>query len=167
LPVHEEREQPTILRILIVEDTPERQEWLTGLYRDHAWVLVHTAARAVQLVNAYEFDLISLDYNLAGPANGDAVAESIAASRNARTPVLVHSMNPRGARRLAELLPHAQCVPAGSLVRTNAVAKRIRETLRGGVPVDWLALVSGRTSLPESASNLEPGAPADGPTSSL
>jgi hypothetical protein len=69
--VHEGQQQPTLLRILIVEDTPERQEWLTGLYRDHAWVLVHTAVRAVRLVNAYDFDLISLDYNLAGPANGD------------------------------------------------------------------------------------------------
>jgi CheY-like chemotaxis protein len=167
LPVDEERDQPKNLRILIVEDTPERQEWLTGLYREHAWVLVHTAARAVRLVNAYDFDLISLDYNLAGPANGDAVAEAVAASRNALTPVLVHSMNPQGAGRLAELLPHAQCVPAGSLVRTNAVARRIREALRGGVPEDWLALVSARASSPESASDLEPGAPTDGPNSAL
>lgn len=37
--------QPVVLRILIVEDTPERQGWLTGLYREHAWVLVHTAGR--------------------------------------------------------------------------------------------------------------------------
>jgi CheY-like chemotaxis protein len=161
------QEQPVVLRIPIVEDTPERQEWLTGLYRDHAWVLVHTAARAVRLVNAYDFDLISLDYNLAGPANGDTVAVAIAASRNARTPALVHSMNPRGADRLADLLPHAQCVPAGSLVRTNAVARRIRQALRGGVPRDWLALVSGRATLPDSASDLEPGAPADGPISYL
>jgi hypothetical protein len=51
-------DQPMVLRILIVEDTPERQQWLTGLYREHAWVLVHTAARAVRLVNAYDFDLI-------------------------------------------------------------------------------------------------------------
>jgi CheY-like chemotaxis protein len=132
-----------MLRVLIVEDTPERQEWLTGLYREHAWVLVHTAARAVRLVNAFQFDLISLDYNLAGPDNGDAVAAAIANSPNARTPVLVHSMNPRGAGRLAELLPHAQCVPAGSLVKSNAIAKRIRESLRRGVPADWAALIVG------------------------
>src|SRR5215472_15565563 len=68
--------QPVVLRILIVEDTPERQGWLTGLYREHAWVLVHTAARADRLLNAYDFDLISLDYNLAGPDNGAAVART-------------------------------------------------------------------------------------------
>lgn len=132
------------LRVLIVEDTPERQEWLQALYREHAWVLVHTAARAVCLLNAYDFDLISLDYNLAGPNNGDAVAEAIATSRNAHTPVLVHSMNPRGAGRLAELLPHAACVPVGSIVKTNATAKRVREALRLGVPADWQGLVNAR-----------------------
>jgi CheY-like chemotaxis protein len=158
----ESQEQQTVLRVLIVEDTPERQEWLQQLYREHAWVLVHTAARAVRLVNAYDFDLISLDFNLAGPDTGAAVAEAIAASRNARTPVLVHSMNPRGAGRLAELLPHAQCVPAGSLVKTNTVAKRVREALRAGVPADWPALVSGRVGSSDSAPDAEPGAAADG-----
>jgi hypothetical protein len=49
---------------------------------------------------------------------------------------------------LTELLPHSQCVPAGSLVKTNAVAKRVREALRGGVPANWLALVSGQALRP-------------------
>jgi hypothetical protein len=105
--------------------------------------LVHTAARAIRLINAYDFDLISLDYNLAGPDTGAAVAAAIAGSRNARTPVLIHSMNPRGAERLVELLPQAQCVPAGSLVKTNATAKRVRQALQRGVPSDWLAVVGG------------------------
>ncbi|HET6583341.1 MAG TPA: cyclic-phosphate processing receiver domain-containing protein [Nannocystaceae bacterium] len=142
----ETQEPAVVLRVLIVEDTPERQEWLIGLYREHAWVLVHTAARAARLVAAYEFDMISLDFNLAGEATGEAVALAIASSRNAQTPVLVHSMNPRGAGRLAELLPHAQCVPVGSLVKTNAIAKRIRAALRRGVPASWPALVSGRSA---------------------
>ena len=51
-----------MLRVLIVEDRAERQEVLRQLFRDHAWVLVHTAARAVRLVQAYRFDLVALDY---------------------------------------------------------------------------------------------------------
>jgi CheY-like chemotaxis protein len=74
---------PRVLRILIVEDTAERQELLQSLYREHAWVLVHTAARAVRLVQAYDFDLVSLDFNLAGPDDGDAVASALRESRNA------------------------------------------------------------------------------------
>ena len=50
-----------MLKILIVEDQPERQEILKQLCRHHAWVLAHTAARACRLIEAYEFDLIFLD----------------------------------------------------------------------------------------------------------
>ena len=53
------------LRILIVEDTPERQEVLTSLCKEHAWIMVHTAPRALKLLEAYDFDLIFLDYDLA------------------------------------------------------------------------------------------------------
>jgi DNA-binding response OmpR family regulator len=135
---------PTVLRILIVEDTPERQAWLRGLFREHAWILVHTAARAIRLVQAYDLDLVSLDYNLAGPEPGEAVAAALAASRNARTPVLVHSMNPQGARRIAQHLPAAACVPVATLVRTNAGVHRLRAALRDGVPADWRAVLAGR-----------------------
>jgi CheY-like chemotaxis protein len=144
--MNENQESPVILRILIVEDTPERQEWLKGLYRDHAWVMVHTAARAIRLVHAYDFDFISLDYNLAGPENGDTVAKAIAISRNAHTPILVHSMNPQGANRLTQLLPHASCIPIGTIGKTNAIVKRVRESLHHGVPTNWLTLISGNTS---------------------
>jgi CheY-like chemotaxis protein len=136
-------EQTVVLRVLLVEDTPERQQWLQGLYREHAWVLVHTAARAIRLLQSYDFDLISLDFNLAGPDNGDAVARAIAASRNARTPVLVHSMNPRGAERLAELLPQAASGPLSMIVKSNRTVKRVREALRHGVPADWRRLLAG------------------------
>src|SRR5262245_17903841 len=125
---------PRVLRILIVEDTAERQELLQSLYREHAWVLVHTAARAVRLVQAYDFDLVSLDFNLASPDDGDAVATALRESRNAATPVLVHSMNPHGAARLQELLPHAVSIPVFRLTRSNAIMKGIRAALREGVP---------------------------------
>jgi CheY-like chemotaxis protein len=142
-------QQPVVLRVLLVEDTAERQEWLQGLYREHAWVLVHTAARAIRLLHAYDFDLISLDFNLAGPDNGDTVARAIAGSRNARTPVLVHSMNPRGAEHLAELLPHAVCVPLSAIMKSNRTVKRVREALRHGVPADWRQLLTTDHSDPE------------------
>lgn|GEM_PF-820076 len=126
-----------ILRVLIVEDSYERQEQLTDLFREHAWVLVHTAARAIRLVNAFYFDLIALDFDLAGPENGDAVAQAIPVSRNADTPVLIHSMNIPAAARLRELLPQAVCTPIATLFKSNAVVKSVREALRHGVPKDW------------------------------
>jgi len=107
--------------------------------------MVHTAARAIRLVNAFDFDLISLDFDLAGPENGDSVARAIRVSRNANTPVLIHSMNAPAAVRLADLLPHAACVPIATIFRSNAEVKRVREALRRGVPNDWHVF----TSLPK------------------
>lgn len=66
----EPKPRTVVLRILIVEDTRERHELLKSLFREHAWILVHTAARAITLVRAYNFDLISLDYDLAGREKG-------------------------------------------------------------------------------------------------
>ncbi len=129
------------LRVLIVEDDPGRQESLRSLFRDHAWILVHTAERAVRLLEAYEFDLVCLDYDLAGPRKGDAVAAALQGPRNARARVLVHSMSAVGAARIRSVLPRAHWVPFSRLVRTNEVFKRVRAALEEGVPEDWEALV--------------------------
>lgn len=77
------------------------------------------------------FDLISLDHDLEGPDIREVVAEALAASRNAVTPVVLHSMNPEGSALLAIILPHAQGfpfgrgrhppVPCGSVIRREGV----------------------------------------------
>ena len=105
--------------------------------------MVHTAARAICLVRVYNFDLISLDFDLAGPEKGDAVADAIAASRNAHTPILVHSMNTLGTGRVVDCLPHAVCVPLSRLAKSNTVIKRVRKALQNGVPSNWHRVLSG------------------------
>lgn len=137
------RMESEVLKVLIVEDTPARQEILKNLYKDHAWVLAHTATRAIRLLKAYDFDLISLDYNLAGEKNGDAVASFIPQSRNARTKVIVHSMNKQGADSITKLLPHAEIVPVSKMTKSNATFKRLRQELRRGININW-AFVFGR-----------------------
>jgi CheY-like chemotaxis protein len=132
-----------ILRVLIVEDTPKRQEILKNLYKDHAWILVHTASRAIRLLNAYDFHLISLDYNLAGDKDGDAVASFIAQSRNAKTKVMVHAMNKQGADRISAILPHTELVPITKITKNNATLKRLRQELARGVNINW-TFVFGR-----------------------
>jgi CheY-like chemotaxis protein len=126
-----------ILRILIVEDTPERQAILQRLSKDHAWILVNTAARAVRLLESYPFDLIFLDYDLAGEARGDRVAEAIRRSKNARAKVIVHSQSAPGAKRIAAILPQADLVPLSKITRNNATFRRLREEAGRGADVDW------------------------------
>jgi len=135
------------LRILIVEDTPERQEILQSLFKDHAWVLVHTTDRAIRLLSVYDFDLISLDFDLSGDKKGDEVAAFISCSRNSKTKVIVHSMNPQGAAKISEFLPNAVHVPLSKMTKTNRAFKRIREELSKGVGINWTFVFRGNKSL--------------------
>lgn len=126
-----------MLKILIIEDTPDRQQILCNLFRDHAWVLVHTADRAIRLLSVYDFDLISLDFDLAGAKKGDQVAAFVARSRNATTKVIIHSMNSPGAAKILENLPSAEHVPLSKMTRSNRVFKRLRQELSKGVSIHW------------------------------
>jgi len=136
-----------ILKILVVEDTPERQEILKNLFRDHAWVLAHTARRAVRLLSVYKFDLISLDYNLAGPDCGDSIGSFIPDSINSNTKILIHSMNKAGADKIKNFLPNADYVPVSKLIKTNQIFKKIRAELKKGPEIDWAFVFSRKTNL--------------------
>ncbi len=126
------------LRVIIIEDTKERQDVLTALYRSHAWVLVNTGHRAVTLINAYDFDVISIDYNLDGEFTGADVARAIAASRNKNARVVVHSMNDKGAQEIAGILPHAVRYPVSRMIRSNQVFKQLRNKIDElGSAYDW------------------------------
>ena len=132
-----------VLKILIVEDTPARQEVLKQLCKDHAWVLVHTAWRAITLIQAYEFDLIFLDYDLAGLEKGDAVAAALAQSPNREAKVIVHAMNAAGAQKIHALLPQADLVPLSKMTKDNTTFKRLRAQLASGADIDWQSIFQG------------------------
>jgi CheY-like chemotaxis protein len=125
------------LRVLIIEDTLERQEALQRLVKDHAWVLVHTASRAIRLLGSYEFDLIFLDFDLAGEERGDRVAAAISGSGNAKAKVIVHSMNDPGAKKIAGVLANVELVPFSKITKSNAVFRKLQQELQRGVDIDW------------------------------
>ncbi len=125
------------LKILIVEDSLERQKILKNLYKDHAWILVNTARRAIRLLEVYDFDIISLDFDLDGEERGDRIADFIKRSGNANSKVLVHSMNVQGVVRIQEHLPNSMAVPFSKIIRDNRTFKRFREEVNKGVNIDW------------------------------
>ncbi|MDJ0714345.1 MAG: response regulator [Prochloraceae cyanobacterium] len=126
------------LRVLIIEDTEERQKILTSLYRSHAWILVKTGQRAIKLINAYDFDLISLDYNLPGGLNGADIAEIISKSRNKNARLIIHSLNPKGVKKIALILPDGIIYPVAKMVKSNQHFKYLRNKIEtDGVSFDW------------------------------
>ncbi len=127
-----------LLRVLLIEDTEERQNILTSLYRDHAWILVKTGNRAIKLLNAYDFDMISIDYNIGGELNGANVALFIRDSRHKNSRIIVHSLNPKGAKYILEILPQAIYYPVSKMVRSNQKFKYIRQKINElGVNYEW------------------------------
>lgn len=130
------------LRILIIEDTPDRQKILQNLFKDHAWVMVHTAERAIRLVEAYDFDLIALDFDLATEKTGEDVARALAKSKNKNAKVIIHSMNHPGALKITHFLPKADIIPISKITRNNETFKRLRLELSKGVDIDWSLVFS-------------------------
>lgn len=125
------------LKILIIEDSLERQQILKNLYKDHAWILVNTARRAIRLLEVYDFDIISLDYDIDGEERGDKIADFIVRSRNANSKVLVHSMNVQGVAHIQEYLPNSIAVPISKIIRNNQTFKRFREAINKDLDIDW------------------------------
>jgi CheY-like chemotaxis protein len=130
----------TNIPILIVEDDPDRQDILKNLFKHHAWILVHTAKRAEHLIRAYRFDLISLDYDLAGPGKGEDVARAISQSENKSATILIHSMNGPGADKIKRLLPQAIWVPINRIIQSNAVFKCLQKEIGKLPDIDWKAV---------------------------
>ena len=132
------------LRVLIVEDSTERQKILINLFKDHAWLVVHTSARAIRLLTSYKFDLITLDYDLAGPGKGEEIASYLSKTKNAETKVFIHSMNAPGAQRIKKHLPDATLIPISKMIKNNATFKRLRQELQSGVNVNWAYVFGGK-----------------------
>jgi DNA-binding NtrC family response regulator len=125
------------LKILIVEDSPKRQGILKNLFREHAWIMVNTAKRANTLISVYDFDIISLDYDLDERDKGDVVAEFIKRSRNAKAKVLVHSMNVQGVTNIQMHLPNSIAIPISKITRDNKTFKRFRDSINKDLDIDW------------------------------
>ena len=76
------------LRVFIVEDSPERQQELLAVYAGQQCTVADRAEAACALLLSQTFDVVSLDYDLAGAGNGGAVAAELAAARHAQVTVL-------------------------------------------------------------------------------
>jgi CheY-like chemotaxis protein len=117
---------PRPFRVLIIEDTPDRQEVLKSLYKNQAWVLVHTGRRALTLLAAYDFDIVSLDYNLDGELTGADVAPALGPHVARGCRVVVHSQNPQGVAEIQRVLPDVIALPVAKMSSSNQRMKRLR-----------------------------------------
>ncbi len=90
---------------LVVEDCPERDAVLRRRLAGYDTFIARSYDEAVACLRARSFDVVSLDYDLGG-ANGNDVAMRLAELSVPARPshVVIHSMNPVGAQRIAATL---------------------------------------------------------------
>ena len=110
-----------ILKILVVEDDPNRIERFKKELRVHKVRFATSSDQAIEILENENFDLICLDHDLGGGAyepsdenSGYGVAKHMEANKIPGE-VIIHSLNPVGAANINSALPHAVRIPFISL----------------------------------------------------
>lgn len=103
-----------MLKVLLVEDSEERQAILRQLYSQHCVIVCRNAEEAIVTLAAESVDIVHLDYDLEGDLTGEVVARSIVETQK-KVPVIVHSENAEGVRAIKAILPSALAVPISAM----------------------------------------------------
>jgi len=103
------------MKILIVEDTLERIKIFKEILNGEL-VFTDSASAAIELLSSVSFDAVFLDYDLGeGRDSGYSVATWIEAHPQKDLRIIIHSMNPVGAKKISDALPAAERIPFPNL----------------------------------------------------
>ncbi len=100
------------MKILILEDNEDRNNSFIKWFNGHELIMTDNAMKAIDHLASIKFDVIFLDHDLDNrvfidsnePNTGYTVAKTISSTINKSTQVIVHSMNPIGARNMLDVL---------------------------------------------------------------
>lgn len=100
------------MKILIVEDSEERNVQFRKWLSQHDFDIATDADEGIKLLKSKQYDVIFLDHDLGNrsgvpsddPNTGYAVAKEIPSSPNSNAQVIIHSMNPQGAANIMGVL---------------------------------------------------------------
>ena len=124
------REIGNIMKILVLEDDPDRTYRFCNMFVGHAIVVTPDADIAIKLLNEEKYDIIFLDHDLGGhymvhseattEKTGYTVAKEIDKTENRTTPVVIHSFNYDGAKNIEGVLARRNVLRAtfGSFDKT-------------------------------------------------
>ncbi len=113
------------LMILVLDDDRGRLVDFERQWGHHIVTCVTTAAQAIMMLEHFVFDLVFLDHDLGGQVfvshaeinTGAAVARWLEDPDNYRSvpkAIVIHSLNPSGAKYMAQALPYAMVCPDGA-----------------------------------------------------
>ena len=107
------------MNVLILEDSPERQEQFKKSLANHNITITDSSKIAIEKLSNEKFDLLFLDHDLGGKAHvqsgentGYEVAKFLEENMQfAPNFIIVHSMNIVGAKNIMNALPRAVHIP--------------------------------------------------------
>lgn len=114
-----------MLKILIIEDSPDRLDFFRHLYRFQNSDIAKNATSAIRLIADNNYDLIHLDYDLDAGSTGLEVAQYVYAS-NIKSLVIVHSENSQGVEEILKTLSHAIYIPFSFLNSNNKLSNQLK-----------------------------------------
>ena len=111
-------------KVFILEDLPDRQKAFKEKFKEHQLTICDNVNDSKQLLLDNQYDLICLDHDLGGEAfvdsnyynTGYTLAKFIL-ENNIKSKVVIHSLNPVGAKNIKFILPEAEIYPGFWSVR--------------------------------------------------
>jgi CheY-like chemotaxis protein len=111
------------MKILILEDNPERHKIFKKFYVEHELCIVETSTEAIEILQTHIFDAIFLDHDLggqqmveSGPNTGYEVAKWLEENpEHSCSNIIIHSLNPVGRDKMKAAIPYARIVPFSSI----------------------------------------------------
>lgn len=107
------------IKILILEDNPERQEEFKKNLVGHNVEIVDSSKIAIDKLKSEKWQLLFLDHDLGGQVyveSGDNTGYEVAKfleenKHHMPSNIVVHSLNPVGAKNIIDALPNAIHIP--------------------------------------------------------
>lgn len=123
------------MRVLIVEDMPERVRFLSDLYGLQETIVCDNVGDAIMTLETRNSDLLLLDYDLRGEEKGSEIARYVAET-NKDLLVVVHSDNKSGTKAILGNLATAVILPITTQVNNSAVSARLKVFLNRPLSVN-------------------------------
>lgn len=95
------------MKVLIVEDDPNRMEIFNELFVGDEVTWAKTASQGIKWLGRETYDLVMLDHDLTAKSTGREVALHMATMEDPPPYAIVHSWNPTGAKAIGQILADA------------------------------------------------------------
>ena len=117
-----------MFNILLVEDSPDRQDVLKNLYKFHQTEIAQNCNDTLYMLKVKTYDIVHLDYDLDAESTSEMVAHYLK-KQSLKCIVIIHSENPDGVEKLQKILPRSFVIPFSHFASKNPFSNQMKSLL--------------------------------------